>query len=646
MRKRFLALGMALLLLSGCSAGAAEAGPLTASTENIEEQFIELDTSADVLTTDELSAYENGEVLVGYKDGSFEVFTYETEDALAAGLKTLSADENITLIQPNYAYDASVLSTDDALAAQQWALSNDGSFQMEEQANRYPVYDSPFEKPAAPGQWTMPGNFGRPGGQNGFMNGQSTSWYGSITASQTQAVAGVDINAEDAWAIYNGGSRDVVIALIDTGIDYSHEDLTDALWVNTDEIAGNGIDDDRNGYVDDVYGWNFYHNSNQVYTGSEDDHGTHGAGTIAAASNNNTGISGVVNSEHVKIMSLKALGGSVGSGTTADIIRALQYAETNGASICNLSLGSSFNDRALYQAIAGSSMLFIVAAGNDSANTDQAPCYPASYDLDNIISVANLNYDGTLHYSSNYGVSSVDLAAPGSYILSTTPGNGYSYMTGTSMAAPMVTAAAAMLYSYHEDITLADVKEILLYSAQQMDALTGNISTGGMLDLGAAMSYPLEQLTGEVWKDVEIDCATAPVITAEQSVQHGRTILTVQVTDADGDLTTTAYASGTLDASQFQGGNAGRTFSVDRSGQAVFVVSASGEYTFYACDSFRNETVITVSVTCDQPAYTSAPNGSGSKPETDTKPQIPSPRSVSMPSRRTPHNGYPFGGVR
>ena len=198
----------------------------------------------------------------------------------------------------------------------------------------------------------------------------------------------------------------------DTGIDYTHEDLAGAIWVNEDEIPGNGIDDDGNGYIDDVHGWNFYDHTNQVYTGDEDSHGTHGAGTIAASSNNQIGISGIVPGERVKIMPVKALGGSDGSGTTASLIQAIHYAEANGASICNLSLSSSKNDRALYQAIAQSNMLFIVAAGNDSANIDLSPTYPASYNLDNILSVANLCYDGVLHHTSNYGASSVDLAAP------------------------------------------------------------------------------------------------------------------------------------------------------------------------------------------------------------------------------------------
>lgn len=171
---------------------------------------------------------------------------------------------------------------------------------------------------------------------------------------------------EQAWKLYDGGKREVVIALIDTGVDSSHEDRQDILWTNENEIPGNGTDDDGNGYVDDVNGWNFYNSNNRIYASASDDsHGTHAAGTIAASGDNGIGIAGIVQNENVKLMVLKVLGGSDGGGTTASIIEAIRYAQANGAAICNLSLGSSFNDRALYQAMAASSMLFVAAAGND-----------------------------------------------------------------------------------------------------------------------------------------------------------------------------------------------------------------------------------------------------------------------------------------
>lgn len=523
------------------------------------------------------AAYTGGEILVLYQDGSCETVACQDDAALAETLAQLSAHPDVALVQPNYTYESTALSTSDPLVGEQWALDNDGSFQLEEQENRYPVFDDPFDVPSAPWQWIAPW------------------WMWSAGSIQVQAVPGIDIGLADAWRLYDGGSRDVVVALVDTGIDYTHEDLAGRIWTNTDEIPGNGIDDDGNGYVDDVYGWNFYSGTNDVYVGTEDAHGTHGAGTIAANAGNGVGIAGIVQSDHVKVMAVKALGGSDGSGTTASIIQAIQYAEANGAQICNLSLGSSQNDPALYRTIASSKMLFVVAAGNDGTDLETAPSYPASYDLDNLIAVANIRYDGELDPTSSYGAASVDLAAPGSYILSTTPGNTYSYMTGTSMAAPMVSAAAAMVYSAFPKATLADVKDILLASVHKLDSLTGRTATGGMLDLGAAMAGAVTASTGRAWAEPDLTAYTdnPPVISLSLSQWLGRRYLTVQVLDADGDLLRAAYASGTRTA-DFQGGNAGNPISLSTWGTATFLVRTGGTYTFYAVDQAGNETVRTV----------------------------------------------------
>lgn len=529
------------------------------------------------------AAYTGGEILVLYQDGSCETVACQDDAALAETLAQLSARPDVALVQPNYTYESTALSTSDPLVGEQWALDNDGSFQLEEQENRYPVFDDPFDVPSAPWQWIAPW----------WMWSAGSSTAGSI---QVQAVPGIDIGLADAWRLYDGGSRDVVVALVDTGIDYTHEDLAGRIWTNTDEIPGNGIDDDGNGYVDDVYGWNFYSGTNDVYVGTEDAHGTHGAGTIAANAGNGVGIAGIVQSDHVKVMAVKALGGSDGSGTTASIIQAIQYAEANGAQICNLSLGSSQNDPALYCTIASSKMLFVVAAGNDGTDLETAPSYPASYDLDNLIAVANIRYDGELDPTSSYGAASVDLAAPGSYILSTTPGNTYSYMTGTSMAAPMVSAAASMVYSAFPKATLADVKDILLASVHKLDSLTGRTATGGMLDLGAAMAGAATASTGRAWAEPDLTAYTdnPPVISLSLSQWLGRRYLTVQVLDADGDLLRAAYASGTRTAADFQGGNAGNPISLSTWGTATFLVRTGGTYTFYAVDQAGNETVRTV----------------------------------------------------
>ena len=529
------------------------------------------------------AAYTGGEILVLYQDGSCETVACQDNAALAETLAQLSARPDVALVQPNYTYESTALSTSDPLVGEQWALDNDGSFQLEEQENRYPVFDDPFDVPSAPWQWIAPW----------WMWSAGSSTAGSI---QVQAVPGIDIGLADAWRLYDGGSRDVVVALVDTGIDYTHEDLVGRIWTNTDEIPGNGIDDDGNGYVDDVYGWNFYSGTNDVYVGTEDAHGTHGAGTIAANAGNGVGIAGIVQSDHVKVMAVKALGGSDGSGTTASIIQAIQYAEANGAQICNLSLGSSQNDPALYRTIASSKMLFVVAAGNDGTDLETAPSYPASYDLDNLIAVANIRYDGELDPTSSYGAASVDLAAPGSYILSTTPGDTYSYMTGTSMAAPMVSAAAAMVYSAFPKATLADVKDILLASVQKLDSLSDRTATGGMLDLGAAMAGDATASTGRAWAEPDLTAYTdnPPVISLSLSQWLGRRYLTVQVLDADGDLLRAAYASGTRTAADFQGGNAGNPISLSTWGTATFLVRTGGTYTFYAVDQAGNETVRTV----------------------------------------------------
>ena len=541
-----------------------------------------------------LSEYENNEVFVMYKDGSFEVISYESADELAGGLEEIANDENVTLYQPNFSYEVTSFSTNDEFVKEQWALSNDGSFYMEEEKNDFPVFDKPFENAKQPGEWEAPDDFGKPGG-----NYKPHSY--NADASSVKAVEGIDINLEEAWKTYSDSGKKVVVALVDTGIDYTHEDLSGNLWTNDGEIPGNGIDDDGNGYVDDVYGWNFYDNSNKVYAGSEDDHGTHGAGTIVASANNNVGIAGIAQNDNIEVMCVKALGGKDGSGSTSSVIRAIQYAEANGASICNLSLGTSENDKALYQTIANSNMLFVVAAGNDSQDIDAKPSYPASYNLENLISVGNLNYDGTLHYSSNYGKNSVDIAAPGSYILSTTTNNGYSYMTGTSMSAPFVSAAAAMVYSHYGDITLAQTKEILLSSATKLDSLSASVAAGGMLNLGAALNFDRSNLTGAAWEEKTpyVYNGTAPQITAKITNLGGKSYLTVQFYDEDNDISAAAYAKGELKAEDFGGGKYGNPIKLTSSGTATYVASA-GTYTFYAIDSKGNETTKVIKIVANQ----------------------------------------------
>ncbi len=567
-------------------------------------------SNADIVSYD-IKDYQGNEFLVMYENNTFEIIPFNGEEDFSDKLNALKENEEISLVQPNYSYTSTALSVADPLIPQQWALENDGSFFMEDRKNKYPVYDTPFGEMKPPGQWENPYR---------YQSSYSTYSSGQII----KARAGIDISLADALSIYKDSGRSITVAIIDTGIDYTHSELSGRIWKNTDEVAYNGIDDDNNGYADDIYGWNFYDNSNIVYNGTEEeDHGTHGAGTIVAKSANHEGISGIVQSSGVKVMIVKALGGSDGTGSTESVIKAIHYAEKNGASICNMSLGTSNGDKALYETIKNSNMLFVAAAGNDGENTDHSPCYPASFDVENMISVANLSYDGTLHYSSNYGTTTVDLAAPGTYIISTSPRNGYTYMTGTSMSAPMVSAAAALIYSHFPTTTLADVKEIILSSVTRLDSLTYYVGTGGYLNLGSALSFNLNNLSGKQW-EVKIPISergNAPVITTEKANKGYGDYLNIQVTDEDNDIDYVSYVKGIRMVDYFNKGNVETKVALNAYGSADLTLEP-GIYTFFATDKKGNKTVQTITFETSQPA-----------PSTPSYPQYPGTQKPTTSSQ-------------
>lgn len=392
--------------------------------------------------------------------------------------KEKSADFSIRVFGPG----EENLSVKDPYARYQWGLKNDGELQYVEIKNRFQEID-----PELAARIDIANKMKLPAP----VAGPDAYRQAKITARP-----GIDINILPAWNQYDGSTeprRAVTVAVIDTGIDVSHPDLQGSIWVNQDEIPDDGIDNDQNGFVDDVNGWNFFDNSNQIYTGTEDSHGTHAAGTIAAT-RKGTGIAGIADNQYVKLMPIKALGTELGVGEEEDVISAIRYAEANGAEICNLSFGTTHNFPELEQVIRNSKMLFIVAAGNGDQNgngidIDEYPDYPSCYDLDNVISVANMIFDGNLEKTSNYGARNVDIAAPGTYIVSTIVDNSYGFMTGTSMAAPMVTGAAAFLYSYRTDIELSDVRRILMETARKLPGLEGKVQCGGVVDIYRAINY-------------------------------------------------------------------------------------------------------------------------------------------------------------
>ncbi|HUU83801.1 MAG TPA: S8 family serine peptidase [Phycisphaerae bacterium] len=288
-----------------------------------------------------------------------------------------------------------------------------------------------------------------------------------------------DIDAAEAWEVTTGSS-DVVVAVIDTGVDYTHPDIVANMWTNAGEIAGNGIDDDGNGFVDDYYGYDFINDDGDPF--DDHYHGTHVAGTIGAVGNNGVNIAGV--NWNVRIMALKFLG-SDGHGPTSAAVECVDYAVLMGAMISNNSWGGGGFDAALLAAInnAGAAgHLFLAAAGNDTINTDIYPHYPSSYDLDYIVSVAATGKNLQLAYFSNYGVVSTDLAAPGLGIYSLQLGAGIVPRNGTSMATPHVAGVAALLKAVRPDAEPLQIKQWILDGVTPDTYLAGKVLTGGRLN--------------------------------------------------------------------------------------------------------------------------------------------------------------------
>lgn len=382
--------------------------------------------------------------------------------------------------------------------------------------------------------------------------------WGLNNTGQNGGTPDADIDAPEAWDIATGSSN-IVVGVIDTGVDYTHPDLADNIWTNPGETAGDGIDNDGNGYIDDIHGYDFVNNDGDPM--DDHSHGTHVSGTIAGRGNNSTGVTGVNWSS--EIMGLKFLSAS-GSGSTFNAIKAVEYAtmmkEIYGVNInlTNNSWGGDGYSQALYDAIEASGeagQLFVAAAGNSGLNSDTNPQYPAAYNLDNIISVAATDRNDNIAIFSNYGATTVDLGAPGVDIYSTVPGNTYDSYNGTSMASPHVAGVAALLWSQYPSLTASEIKDTLLATVDPIAALDGKTLTGGRLNAYQSLIGPIaSRISGTSWNDTDSDGtidqgeSTLADWTVYLDENNNGTLDTGEktaVTDEDGNYTLNFIAPGT-----------------------------------------------------------------------------------------------------
>lgn len=542
-------MGMGLFLQAGyeVSARAAEAEKTDVPIETF--------SSNEAIVQQKLDSSKD----LSYKNCTVEQLSEEywsikapNQERLEEVIEQLEKRTDVVSVQPNYQYtvmDAEV--PNDSNFSKQWALKNDG-----------------------------------------------IKSFSTDDGDPLQSAEGVDIDAIEAWDAYSS-KDEVVVAVIDTGIDYKHEDLKKAMWKNPGEIPNNGKDDDGNGYVDDVYGWDFYNGDKTVCAYSSkgkakasdnDNHGTHCAGIIAATANNKVGIAGVASNVNVKIMAIKALGGANGQTTTATLIKSIKYAMAMKADIINASWGgwvSKSEDAALKKIIRRSGILFVAAAGNSGKNTEDTLCYPACYskELSNVISVGAINCDGTLSSFSNYG-QGVDILAPGAQIYSTKVGT-YGYSSGTSMAAPMVAGVAAMLYAGKKHTYPKTVKNTILSTYKKLSTISSK---------KAAHPGTVDAYQAVLERDGLAEDTDAPNITGLWSEYSGSIYIDVNDMGTSG-VSGIFYAKGNRGKSYFRHGARGTIVTKNK-----VTVSKSGNYTFFVKDNAGNEVVKRIYVKVDKKA--------------------------------------------
>jgi len=383
------------------------------------------------------------------------------------------------------------------------------------------------------------------------------------------------IMAPSAWE-FTTGSKEVLVAVVDSGVDYNHPDLAANMWTNPGEIPDNGIDDDGNGYIDDYYGWNFANDDADPM--DRNGHGTHVAGTIGAVGNNGVGVAGV--NWDVSIMAVKGLGDD-GRGFTFDLIAGVIYASNMGADIINNSWGGGLPSHALEEAVRMSPAFIVFAAGNDSINLDIEPD-STTINAPNVLLVAASNSVGNPAPFTNYGKATVHVAAPGVSIYSTTPNNNYAFYQGTSMAAPMVSGLAALMKAANPELSANEIKNVIMETVTPAPQWSELTITGGIVNAANAVSKVCKQ---ELAASFTVD------------VVQGYAPLRVQVTDTSkGDPTSWAWDFG--DRSPPQSGS---------TAIHTYTNAAIRSITLYVSDGEKNATTTQTVIVKPKASITGAP---------------------------------------
>ncbi len=442
----------------------------------------------------ELSKYAEKEKDI---DELIKVYRIKSEEDTKKVIEiTKKYSSDIQIAQPDYKF--SIASQDSEVTdyykeGKQWALENDGT----------------FENPET-----------------------------DVEDANIKAVEDIDLNAQGAWDEIDNAqnasvkTKEVVVAVVDTGIDYTNDELKNVIWQNEDE-ASDGTDSDNNGYRDDIRGWNFVSRRGSSNVTDDNGHGTAVAGVIAAA-NDNSGVVGIASNINIKIMPIKSVD-SKGEASTSNLILGMKYADANGASICNCSWGGEsdarefLQDMLMKQVIAASDMLFVAASGNETTNIDNTEYIPASFTADNLITVGSIEWDGSLSWFSNYGSKSMEICAPGAAIYTVNAGGGYVFEWGTSFSTPYVVGVAALAEAASGSSDGKVLKDFICNSdnLKKISGLEKYCQYGGIPDaekvVKAALAYRLTEETSVTASPAASETPVPTSTTAATAIPYGNT---------------------------------------------------------------------------------------------------------------------------